>query len=115
MKNPFLTEEERLFDGEFWMYIQGADWKVDKNGRSICSSSNSNELEGVLVLGLKQLVGEAIEDFRLDELSYDLVIEMSGGIRLLVSPGRSTDFDDYSIGGQGLRTFTAAQGRLISE
>jgi hypothetical protein len=115
MKNPFLTEEERLFDGELWMYIQGADWKVDKNGQSICSSGNSNELEGVLVLGLKQLVGEAIEGFLLDECSHDLMIEMSGGIRLLFSPSRSTDLDDYSVSGQGLRTFTVAQGRLISE
>lgn len=60
IKNPSLSEEQRQFEGEFVVFIKDAYWCLYQCGQQLCTSNESNEIDGPLLSGLRQLVGKPI-------------------------------------------------------
>lgn len=60
LRNPKLTPELRGYEGEYHMFLQGCDWRVEDAKGIICSSSSPNHSDGPMVVGLNRLVGKIV-------------------------------------------------------
>ena len=59
LTNTYLTEEQRLYEGEIGGMIR-CGWRIEKNGQIICGSGDSNENGGKMLMGLDTISGKAI-------------------------------------------------------
>lgn len=84
LKNRFLSEDAKLYDGEYSLYVQFASWRLDDAQQVICTSTDSNHNEGVMVQGLSKLVGCVVSKALLTKPGYDLVLDFDRGYRLTV-------------------------------
>lgn len=76
-KNNKLTDLQRNFQGEFCIFIQQANWIVKKNEKQICDNYDSNNIGGMMLKGLSELVNKRVVDSQLFEpdLSFQLSFE----------------------------------------
>jgi hypothetical protein len=82
------------------IFIENASWRLDNSTEVLCSSKSSNLPDEEMVLGLTRLVGEKFLSFKLDQVSFDLVLSFSGDLRLSIFADCMSDEDDgdnYSI------------------
>lgn len=84
LQNPFLSADAKIFDGEYCLYVQFSSWRLDDVERVICTSTDSNENDGVMVQGLSRLVGCRISGVSLTKPGCDLIIDLDRGYRLTV-------------------------------
>lgn len=59
-KNPALSPDQREFDAEFDVFIKDAAWQVTHGDEIICTSDDSNDFGGLMLSGLKRLVGRSV-------------------------------------------------------
>ena len=83
-KNKFLSDDAKLYDGEYSLYVQFASWRLDDSQSVICTSTDSNHNDGLMVKGLSRLVGCVISNVLLTKPGYDLVLDFDRGYRLTV-------------------------------
>lgn len=84
LKNQFLSEVSKLYDGEYSMYVQFASWRLDGAQRVICTSTDSNHNDGVMVHGLSKIVGRTVLCASLTKPGCDLILDFDRGYRLTV-------------------------------
>lgn len=60
LRNPALSPEQREFDGEFVVFIKDSPWRIVGDNAIICTSDNSNEVNGPMLSGLQRLVGSSV-------------------------------------------------------
>ena len=84
IKNRFLSEDARLYDAEYSLYVQFASWRLDDSRSVICTSTDSNHNDGVMVQGLSKLIGCTVSRVLLTKPGCDLVLDFDRGYRLTV-------------------------------
>jgi len=82
-KNKFLSELARNNDSKHGFMIYGA-WRVDSENEVISGSHMSNENDGPMVRGLRQLADKRILAIKCEKPGLDLVIQFEGGLCLSV-------------------------------
>jgi hypothetical protein len=113
LKNPNLTEDEKRFDGEMWIYIEAASWRLEKRGQIVCGSTSPNGKGEEMTVGLQQLVGATIKQWELMQPAHDLNLVFSNEVVLRVFCDQMFEYDNYSIGAMGSRSLTVGpRGRV---
>lgn len=102
LKNPNLSEDERKYEGEFWIFIQLAAWRLEENGVVICGSTSPNGKGEAMLTGLKKLVGEQIDSYLLSQPVNDLSLYFTNQKVLHLFCSEMHKWDNYSVGGHEL-------------
>jgi hypothetical protein len=84
LTNPHLSEDVKLFNSEYGLYVQFASWRLDDVDQVICTSTDNNHNEGVMVKGLARLVGCTVTDMTLSSPGLDLFIRFDKRYQLTV-------------------------------
>ena len=82
IKNPMISVDSQNFEGEYCLYLENCDWRLQTSAKVIASSASSNHEGGVMVTAFNQIVGRKVIDIALDITSFDIIIEFENGIRL---------------------------------
>jgi hypothetical protein len=77
VRNPHLTRTEQLHTGEFSLFVT-CSWRLDSARGVICDWTDSNAAGGMMVRGLKKLVGRQVESVRILGPTCDLVLGFIG-------------------------------------
>jgi hypothetical protein len=118
LTNPNLTEDQRRFTGEAFLFLQHAAWRLDSQTEIICGSTDSNELEGPMVHGLRRLVSTKAKAVYILSPFLDLLIEFEGGIVLTVFCDQTNledESDNYSLHVNRTAFVVATRSKLIVE
>lgn len=100
LKNKTLSEQSRLFDSEFSIFIEEAAWRLESADEVICTSADSNCFGGLMLAGLAKLRGTFILDAASDFPGLDLTIKFSNKLKLKIfcCSGSETDqCDNYQL------------------
>jgi hypothetical protein len=73
--DPGLSEERRLYEGEFGLFIECA-WRFERAGKVICGSRSPNETYADMAAKLECVVGTQITDIRVDSPSLDFSLSL---------------------------------------
>lgn len=92
LTNDHLTEEERLFEGEYALFIE-CSWRIDSNSEAVTSSQDSLENNALEKLSL--LRDMKVVDIFLAKPSYDLTVFFSNGYNLKAFCDETNDIEDY--------------------
>jgi len=118
IRNPVLTREQREFEGEVTFFLQHAAWRIDRYERAICSSSDTNDLKGPMLRGLRRLLNKRVASVAILGMAGDLRIEFEGGFRLLVfciQTNADDDTDNYSVHDSERVVAMGPKGRVVVE
>jgi hypothetical protein len=99
LRNPHLTMEQQLGDPEYALLVECV-WRLDSKEEIICGAWDNNELNGSMMRGLRQLVGQELESFVLSEPSYDLILLFKDGFvfKIFCDQVRTDhEEDNYSV------------------
>jgi hypothetical protein len=115
LHNPTLSDEARNYEGEYGLYLQDCDWRLQTRQKVLASSASSNEAGGVMLTGLGQIVGQRVREVTFDPPSFDLAIDFANEIQLLVFCfGKSVEeFDHYSFFSPALVYTASSGGELV--
>lgn len=94
IKNPTLSALQREFDGEFKVFIQDADWRLEDRGEAICSNEDTNDADGPMLSGLNRLVGKTVVSAAPLGKGGDFELIFDENLRLLVLCASSSDASD---------------------
>lgn len=101
IRNPTLSALQREFDGEFKVFIQDADWRLEDRGEAICSSKDTNDADGPMLSGLNRLVGKTVLSAAPLGKDGDFELMFDENLRLLVlcasTADASGDGANYSL------------------
>ena len=99
LKNLRLSEEVRKYEGEYCLYLEDCDWRIQTRDEVIASSVSSNKEGGAMLLALESLVGESVVNAKVDKVSFDLRIRFGNGAELMVFCfGKSDEeLDNYTF------------------
>lgn len=100
LTNRNLSEEQRLFNSLFSLYVQDSAWKLGIDGEDgvqiITDSNDEYSPNGPIVQGLESLVGISVHYARFDPQTYDLDLffrDDSKRLRIFGStPARSSGY-----------------------
>jgi hypothetical protein len=84
LKNPFLPNDVKRFSSEYSLYVQFASWRLDDIDQVICTSTDSNENDGVMVNGLTRLMGCIVTETKLSKPGQDLFMKFDNKYQLTV-------------------------------
>jgi len=91
--NSRLTEEERLFEGEFSLFVECA-WRLQTQEAVLCTSLSSNHEGGSRNNELMQLVGKHVVNLDIRLPGGDLEITFEGGRMLAVFADQANEVDE---------------------
>lgn len=99
LKNPYISELARSFDGEYCVFIEECSWRLESDEKILCGSMSSNEHDGEMVKGLEMLSGQYVTKLKIDYPSMDLMIEFRNSLRLVLfcNTLRIEDGDNYAF------------------
>jgi len=98
IKNDKLTAEQREYEGEFGIFIKFANWIVGHRQAVICCNDDSNEVGGLMLEGLSQIVSRAVvgTEFKPEQKRFTLNFE--DDYYLVVTKNELESIDDnYSL------------------
>ena len=102
LKNPTLTDEQQKFESAFALFIECV-WRLDSESRVICGAWDDNSEGGVMITGLRQLVGCTVSSIDILRPSLDLSVSFLGcngklNLKVFCDSVNSIDADDnYSL------------------
>lgn len=83
LANPHLTIDQPNYESEYSLMVWSS-WGLYKEALPVCDSNSSNEKDGQMVVGLRELIGKRIKEITLKEKTLDLEIEFDYGYRMIV-------------------------------
>ena len=83
LTNPHLTNEEQYYDPEYALMVWSS-WSLLKENILICNSNSSNEKEGQMIVGLRNLIGKRIWKTTINDTTLDLEIEFDFDYQLVI-------------------------------
>ena len=97
LKNPTLTQEQRAFDGEFIVFIKEAPWRIlDENKSTICTSDDNNEVDGLMLSGLKILIGSPVSAISITHERFSISFKNRYSF-IIRTPSKPDEDSDYSL------------------
>lgn len=81
LQNQHISIEKQKFNAETSLVIYCA-WRVDSAEYVLCGSNDSTEEDGVMLQGLKKIVGTHVQAVTVTFPGYDLSIEFNNGLTL---------------------------------
>jgi hypothetical protein len=116
LTNPALTPDERVFEGEFWLFVEDAAWRLDDSNGNICGSTSTNSAGSAMSVGLARLIGQHVIASQVSSPCHDLEFSLSNDLYLRIFCDQLEESDNYSIGGHGIRAVTVGpKGRVEIE
>lgn len=98
LKNDKLTSEQREFEGEFGVFIKFANWAVGNCETQICCNDDSNEVDGLMLEGLNQLVGRSVVNTEFSSEKNKFTLNFENGFYLMVTKNELEPIDaNYSL------------------
>jgi hypothetical protein len=76
VRNPVLREDQRIYEGEFDLFVQCA-WRLEHNRNVLCTSTSDDRTDGPMIAGLYQLTNQVVIGVGISEPVPDLVIQFS--------------------------------------
>jgi len=100
LANPHLTFDQQNYDSEYSLMVWSS-WSLFKEKILVCNSNSSNEKDGQMVVGLRELIGKKIKEITIKDTTLDLEIEFDSGYRMIVVPDGydlyADDADNYVL------------------
>jgi hypothetical protein len=100
LSNPALSKSQRQSEGVVGVLISCA-WRLQVDGRVVCSSRSSSEAGGEMVTNVRRLVDLFVAKVEVDEDSLDFVLRMRDEPIVLSIFCDEVDeidgFDNYSV------------------
>ncbi|MCM8542161.1 MAG: hypothetical protein NE328_17965 [Lentisphaeraceae bacterium] len=99
LTNPHLSEDARNYKSKFGIMVWSS-WELTQGSKVICNSEDSNENDGPMVMGLKNIENQKVEDITTTEHFHELDIYFTGNYKLEVfCDGKDIDedYDNYTI------------------
>lgn len=84
LRNPLLPEDVRKHEAEYCLYLENCGWRLETGDQVIGSSVSSNLKGGEMLIALDRILGTKVVRAEVDTPSFDLRLEFSNGLRLLV-------------------------------
>lgn len=78
LKNTLLSEEVRLYEGEYGIFVR-CSWRIDSKSDVICGCWEDNSINGAVRRELDSLIGSTVLDFSVLKPGLDLSLELSCG------------------------------------
>ncbi|TPW17218.1 MAG: hypothetical protein FD130_741 [Halothiobacillaceae bacterium] len=92
LKNPHLSEEQRLFGAECTLMVHSA-WRVSAFGKIQCGWRDSNEEGGPMLKGLSLLKDKRLVRVSVSPETYDLSLFFEQGITFQLFCDQTNDYD----------------------
>lgn len=92
IKNPCLTNDERLYNPEYSIMIYCA-WRLSSLDTIICSWRDSNEAGGVMLSGLALLRGKKLHEITIGKIGFDLTLYFEDDFCLQIFCDVTNDYD----------------------
>lgn len=92
VKNPCLSEDEKLFNPEYSIMIYCA-WRLSSSGVIICSWRDSNEAGGPMLSGLELLRGKKLCEIAIEPIGFDLTLHFEDGFCIQIFCDVTNDYD----------------------
>ena len=115
--NPLLTDEQRLGEPEFSLYIECV-WRLDDRECVICGAWDDNAPGGTLILGLQGLVSQTLLAVKLSEPSCDVDLSFANDWTLRIFCDQVNEHDssdNYSLFSQEQVLIVGTKSRLRIE
>lgn len=115
--NDKLRKDQREFVGEYWLFVRMSGWRLYHGTECICHCNDSNKNDGPMVLGLRQLEGKQMLDFKFSNSPAELMITFSEDYRLFLSDWEGTKpyNDAYTLFGDGIAVSVKMNGKMNME
>lgn len=99
LKNQMISEEARLYKGEFSLFLEDCTWRLESQERVMCSSKSENAEGGEMLSELRSLIGLTVNEFQVFPLSHDLILEFDRKLllRAFCDCVDEEDGDNYTI------------------
>lgn len=98
-RNPHLTEEQRMFDGELGLFVECV-WRLDSPSGVVCGAWDDNSAGGPMLAGLRRLVGRSVTSVSAEGPAFDLRVDFGDDLTLRVfcdAVNRAEARDNYSL------------------
>ncbi len=73
LRNPRISKEERLYKGEFDLYVS-CSWRLDWKGEVLCGSEDDKSEQGPIMTGLREMLNRRVVSVELEEPGLDLAL-----------------------------------------
>jgi hypothetical protein len=100
LSNPNLTDDERIYWGEYGLLVRSSTWRIRTREKVVCGSSESSEEGGPMVRGLAQLKGKVISLVAIEDVTLDLTISFDDALifdLFCSQTNQEAPYDNYSI------------------
>jgi hypothetical protein len=94
-----ITDEERLYRGEFILYIEDCPWRIETTEAVIATWMDESTPGSPIDAGMRQFVGQRVAQVELVRPGLDLTLHFENGLRLRIFPDQiDADVgDNYSL------------------
>jgi len=116
-RNPHLTEEQRMFDGELGLFVECV-WRLDSASEVVCGAWDDNSAGGPMLEGLRLLVGQVVASVETEGPAFDLRVGFGNSLTLRVfsdAVNRAEARDNYSLVVPGATYTVGTRGSLRRE
>ena len=99
VKNPYLSEPVRLYDGAYSMLLW-CPWRIDSDSKVVAGSHMANANDGPMVNGSQSICGQRITGVTCSTPAFDLRLDFENRHSLVIHCGAiGKDYEDcYSFG-----------------
>jgi hypothetical protein len=114
VNNSILSEAERIYEGEFDLFVECA-WRLERSNVVLCGSTDDDRNDGPMVIGLQQVVGGVVASVEVSKPIPDLILRFTGDLCLRVfcdQTNPDTNYDNYSFRMGDTILAVKARGRL---
>ena len=94
LRNPTLTEDMRLYNGELYIRISCV-WRISSLSKVICSSSDSNDSDGPMLMGLNKILNTPIVNVMVQNVTYDCTVNFENKMKLDIFCNETNDIDGF--------------------
>jgi hypothetical protein len=117
LKGQFLSEDEKLHQGEYSIYIEFCSWRLEKKDIILCNSNDDPSSNGNMFKELSQLIRKKITKINFVEPFLDLNVFFSDDLtlRIFSLAGLEESSDNYSIFHESIAHIVGPNGNLRVE
>lgn len=99
LTNRHLTQEQRENVAEYGLFVMCV-WRLDTSDRVLCGAWDSNDAEGPMLSGLRQLIGHRVIQISVRDPGLDLELTFDNNLQLNVfcdQTNEQENSDNYSL------------------
>src|SRR5258708_6263723 len=114
VENDALTDDERMYDAEFVLYVSCA-WRLDQATAVVCSSGDleRDAMESGRILD--RVIGERVTATQVRRPAGEVSLTLSGDYRLHLFCDEPAGYTNYSLLGPSVAYSVKALGRVFVE